>query len=102
MKKILSSHNKYDKYSFKYFSRYRHKGNAFPSPLCVKLPQMNAYARHFDKNNKYIDLSVNDKEILKRYSEIWNKIKSLIKKEFNSEPVYNDKYIKTKVNIGNK
>ena len=32
---------------------------------------------------------------------MWNKIKSLIKKEFNSEPVYNDKYIKTKIKIYN-
>ena len=55
---------------------------------------MNAYAKHFHKNNKYINHLVNDKEILRRYSEIWNKIKSLIKKDFNSEPVYNDKYIK--------
>ena len=35
--------------SFKYFIGYRHKGNAFPSLLCVKLPQMNAYAKYFDK-----------------------------------------------------
>ena len=62
---------------------------------------MNAYAKYFDENNKYINLLVNDKEILKKYSEIWNKIKSLIKKEFNSEPVYNDKYIKTKIKIYN-
>ena len=48
-----------------------------------------------------LNLSVNDKEILKRYSEIWNKIKSLIKKEFNSEPVYNEKYIKTKIKMYN-
>ena len=60
---------------------------------------MNAYGKHFDKNNKYINLLVNDKEILKKYPEIWNKTKSLTKKEFNSEPVYNDKYIKTKIKI---
>ena len=30
-----------------------------------------------------------------------NKIKSFIKKEFNSEPVYNDKCIKTKLKIRN-
>ena len=41
------------------------------------------------------------KKILEKYSEIWNKIKSLIKKEFNSKPVYNDKYIKTKIKIHN-
>ena len=57
---------------------------------------MNAYAKYFDENNKYINFLVNDKEIFTKYSEIWGKIKSLIKKEFNSEPVYNDKYIKAK------
>ena len=31
------------------------------------------------------------KNILQKDFEIWNKIKSLIKKELNSEPVYNDK-----------
>ena len=41
---------------------------------------MDAYAKYFDKNNKYKIFLVNDKEVLKRYSEIWTKIKSLIKK----------------------
>ena len=40
---------------------------------------------------------VNDIEILKKYSKIRNKNKSLIKKVFNSEPVYNNKYIKTEI-----
>ena len=44
---------------------------------------------------------VNDIEILKKYSKIWNKIESLIKKVFNSEPVYNNKYIKTEIKIYN-
>ena len=58
--------------SFKYFIGHRHKGNAFPSPLCVKLPQMNAYAKYFDKNSKCMNLLVNDKEILEKYCEILN------------------------------
>ena len=62
---------------------------------------MNACVKYFDKNNKCINLLVNDKEILKKYLEISNKIKGLIKNEFNSEPVYNDKYIKTKIKIYN-
>ena len=41
------------------------------------------------------------KKYLKKYSEIENKIKSSIKKEFYSEPMYNDKYIKTKIKICN-
>ena len=32
---------------------------------------------------------------------IWNKIKSLIKKEFNSEPACYDKYIEIKIKIYN-
>ena len=32
-----------------------------------------------------MNLLVNDKEILEIYSKIWNKSKTLIKKEFNSE-----------------
>ena len=59
---------------------------------------MTAYVEYFDKSNKYI-LLVNDEKILKKYFDIWNKIKRLIKKEFNSESVYNDKYIKTKIKV---
>ena len=98
---VLSHKKSYGKDSSKYFIGYRHKGNAFPSSLCVKLPQMSAYAKYFDKNSKYINLLVNNTEILETYSEIWNEIKGLIKKESNSEPLYNDKYIKTKIKIHN-
>ena len=43
-KEILWSHQKSNgKDSFKCFVGYRHKGNAFLSPLCIKLPQMNEY-----------------------------------------------------------
>ena len=44
-----------------------------------------------------MNLLANDEKILKKYSDIWNDIKSLIKKEFNSEPVYNDKDTRTKI-----
>ena len=56
---------------------------------------MNALAKYF-KDSEYINLSVYDKELLKKYNVIWNKINSLFK---NSEPLYKDKYIKTKVNL---
>ena len=67
IKEIVLSHKKsYSKDSFKYFIGYRHKGKAFPSPFFVKLPQMNADAKYFDKNDKYINLLVNGKEIFKK------------------------------------
>ena len=66
IKKIVLSHkNSYGKNSFKYFIRYRHEGNAFLSPLCVKLPQINACAKYFDKKSIHMNTLVNDKEILK-------------------------------------
>ena len=97
----LSDKKSLNKDSFKYFIGYRHEGNAFPSPLFIKLPQMNTYAKYFHKNSKYMNHLVKDEKILKKYLKIYNKIKSLIKKELNSEPVYNDKYIKTKIKIYN-
>ena len=58
----LSDKKSYGKDSFKYFIGYRHEGNAFPTPLCIILPQMNAHTKYFDKNSKYINLSVSDKK----------------------------------------
>ena len=59
IEEIVLSHKKSDgKGSFKHFIGYRNRGNGFPSPWCVKLPQMNAYAKYFDKNNKYIMIKI--------------------------------------------
>ena len=60
------------------------------------------YAKHFYdcKNIKNtISLNVTNKKLLKQYTKIWEKISSLLNKEFHSDPVYgdNDKYIKTKI-----
>ena len=35
--------------------------------------------------------------MLEKYNHIWEKVKSSIKKEFDSESAYNEKYIKTKI-----
>ena len=34
-------------------------------------------------------------------NSLWDKVNNLFKKEFNSEPVYNDKYIKAKISLYN-
>ena len=49
---------------------------------------MNGYVKYFDKNNKYINLLVNDKETLKKYLEIWDKIKGLFKNDLIAKRVY--------------
>ena len=40
---------------------------------------------------------IKDSELLERYHEVWDKVSNIIKKEFDIEPVYNDKYLKTKI-----
>ena len=52
--------------SFKFFIVYIHEGNAFPIPLCIKLPQMNGYIKYFDSINKCINLSFHNKELRKK------------------------------------
>ena len=40
---------------------------------------------------------VKDDELLGKYNEIWETVKNNLKKEFDSEPVYNEKYLKAKI-----
>ena len=40
---------------------------------------------------------IKDDDLLKKYNAIWDKVSADIKKEFDSKPVYNKKYLKTKI-----
>ena len=53
------------------------------------------------KDNVTMSFKINDKQLLKKYNQIWKKVEKLLKIEFNSNPVYgdDDKYIKTKIKI---
>ena len=77
----LSNKKSYGKDSFKYFIGYRHEGNAFPSPLFIKLPQMNVYTKYFDKNSKYMNYLVKDEKILNKYLKYGMKLKVWLKEE---------------------
>ena len=48
-----------------------------------------------------MSFNVTDKKLLKKYTKIWEKVISLMNKQFGSEPIYgdNDKYVKTKIKI---
>ena len=69
-------------------------------PLCKKLPQMIDYVRKFE-GNTIMSFKINNKQLLKKYNQIWKRAEQLLKREFDSKPVYgdNDKYIKTKIKI---
>ena len=40
---------------------------------------------------------IKNDELLEKYNKIWEKVKNGIKKEFDSEPVYKEKYLKAKI-----
>ena len=40
---------------------------------------------------------IKDVELLEKYNKTWGKVSNRIKKGFDSGPVYNEKYLKTKI-----
>ena len=55
---------------------------------------MSAYRRDFHET-EYMSFLIKDDESLGKYNEIWEKVSNIIKKVFDTEPVYNEKYLKT-------
>ena len=48
------------------------------------------------KLNEYF-FFIKDEILLEKFNKIWKKVSNIIKKEFESKPVYNEKYLKTKI-----
>ena len=67
------------------------------SPLCIILPQMDGYIKYFENGGKNMSFKIEDDEVYIKCNQIWNKNKELLGVKFYSEPIYEDKYIKTKV-----
>ena len=86
-----------NKGSFKHYIGYKHTDGSL-SPLNIRLPQLTGYAKHFNDVDKVINFLAADTKLLKKYNEIWGKIKSLFQKEFDKNPVYENKYITAKLN----
>ena len=84
------------KNSFKYFIWC--DDNDVIRPLCKKLSQMTSFARRFEGNTTMY-FKISNKELLKKYNQIWKKVEKLLKIEFDSKPIYDDddKYMKTKI-----
>ena len=60
---------------------------------------MTGYAKKFDKNAT-ISFRVNNKQLLKNYNKICEKVGKLLNIDFESKPIYgDDEYIKTKIKI---
>ena len=61
------------------------------------LPKTSVYLESYNGQTKLIYFLIEDDELLKKYNTIWDKINADIKSDFDSEPVYNEKFLKTKM-----
>ena len=64
------------------------------------LPKMSEYVKTFkvkNKNNNLTSFHINDQKLLEKHETIWTKIEDLKSVELNTLPVYDDRYIETKI-----
>ena len=62
---------------------------------------MSGYIKYFDNVGKNISFKIEDESVYLKYAEIWNKIKNSLNVKFHSQPIYDDKYKKSKVKTFN-
>ena len=60
---------------------------------------MNGYIKYFDDSGKNMSFLTDDEKIYKKYNEIWEVVKKLLKVNFTVDPVRDDKYLVAKLKI---
>ena len=66
--------------------------NYFDDGRCIK---------YFDDGGKNMSLRIENDNVLLKYNKIWTKIKKTLNIKLHIQPVYDEKYIKTKVKTFN-
>ena len=60
---------------------------------------MNGYIKYFDDGGKNMSYVTDDEKVYEKYNEIWNVVKGLLKLNFTTSPIRDDKYILAKLKI---
>ena len=94
---VISKKWKINDTTYKYLCGYLI--NDTIQPLCVILPQMNGYIKYFDDGGKNMSFVTDDEEIYKKYNEIWEVVRKLLKVDFTVGHVRDDKYLVAKLKI---
>ena len=79
---------------YKYFIGYLYNGSKV-EPFHIMLPK--TYVKSYDGETKWMHFLVEDDDLLEKYNAIWDKFSADIKKEFDSEPVNNNEFLKSKI-----
>ena len=61
------------------------------------LPKTSAYIKFYDGQTEWMWFLIKGDDLAGKYNTIWDKVSANIKKKFDSEPVYNENYLKTKI-----
>ena len=97
---VISYRVKQSNDTYKYFIGYLYDDGVI-KPLSVILPQMSGYIRYFENGGKNTSFKIEEESVYLKYADIWNKIKSILNVKFHSQPIFDDKYLKTKVKTFN-
>ena len=97
---VVSKKWKINDTTYKHICRYLN--NDTIQSLCVILPQMDGYIKYFDDGGKNMSFVMDDEKIYKKYNEIWEAIRNLLKIDFTVNPVRDDIYLVAKLKIFNK
>ena len=92
---VVSDKFKHSDDGLKYFIGY--KEGEIVKPLRIILPQMTGCIKYFENARKNMSFVIKDDYVLDKYSENWDKIKETLNIKFHSMPVFNGKYVKSKV-----
>ena len=76
---------------------YRNKILVHRKPFHIKLSKTSAYVKSYDGQTKWMYFLIEYDDLLEKYNTICVKVSTDIKKEFDSEPVYNKEFLKTKI-----
>ena len=96
---VVSNKWKINDTTYKYSCGYLN--NDVMQPLCVTLLQMSGCIKYFDDGGKNMSFVTDDEEVYKKYNEIWEVVRKLLKVKFTVNPIRDDKYVIAKLKIFN-
>ena len=92
---VVSDIFNYNEDGYQYFISYQKSVTV--KPLCIILLQMSLYIKYFEYGDMKKSFLIKDEEVGEQYEQIWSVIKNKLCIKFHSKPIYENKYLKTKV-----